>query len=277
MTSPAVVQPVFVGPTPIPSATIMQLISTLANVQCSWLHGPQRQVGMQGPPGRMAWVYLNISRYRAIGDDDYRETESTAYSSITAGTTVSLINGSPNITFSQPQTLQQGSVFVFSPQPGSAYTLSLAISNAQQATLTAPYAGGSTPSATVLPVLATNLCGQRIITVTCRAESLDPSLQPFEILERVRWGKLSVLAQQIKQSAGLAYNGAGDIRYLGKQVRDEREVYVAVMDLEMNFATNNYPIGQQAPGRNVGTTIGTVNQGTQVLGTAYTIVGEPTP
>lgn len=55
--------------------------------------------------------------------------------------TVTLTNGSPNITFSNAQTLTAGTWFCFSDQPNAIYQLSASITAATAAVLTANYTG----------------------------------------------------------------------------------------------------------------------------------------
>jgi hypothetical protein len=70
--------------------------------------------------------------------------------------TVTVTNGSANITFSQNQTLTKGTLLQFSSQPGVFYTLNAAIAGVTAAVLTATYNGTTSSTATTLqaPALA---------------------------------------------------------------------------------------------------------------------------
>ena len=120
-------------------------------------------------------------------------------------------------------------------------------------------------------ILDYNLCGQRVITVTCRAESMDERIEPYDILERVRWSQRSSLGQTLRQQAQLAIAYYGDIRHLGTQVIDNIEIKVAVMDLIFARALN-----APEPGADP-STINTVDGGTQAPGTPFTIPGTVPP
>lgn len=62
--------------------------------------------------------------------------------------TVALVEGSPDITFANPQTFAAGTLLVFtSAQPGVYYALEVAIANSTTAVLSAAYGGPSAPSA----------------------------------------------------------------------------------------------------------------------------------
>lgn len=115
-----------------------------------------------------------------------------------------------------------------------------------------------------------NMCGQRVLTIECRAESLDAAIEPYDILERIRWTQRSALAAQLRDNASLAICNYGDIRMLGVQTLDNRRVKVAVMDLILARALNAPEPG--APG----TTINTVDGGTQAPGTPPSIPGTVT-
>lgn len=112
-----------------------------------------------------------------------------------------------------------------------------------------------------------NLCGQRVITVTCRCESIDESVEPYDILERVRWSQRSDLGRTLRDQAQLAVCSYGDIIHLGSQELDNASVKVAVMDLILARALN-----APEPGTSP-TTINTVDGGTQAPGTPFTIPG----
>jgi hypothetical protein len=259
----------FVLPTPIPHATIAAWISQAANVQVAWIHAPQHMLGAQGKPGVLAWVYLNISRYKQYGLDDYREASSAG---TTLSGTVNLVNGSATVNFAAPQTLAAGQVLVFSSQPGQPYSVDAATVASTVGVLTTPYAGPTTATATMLDTLAANLTGQRRVTVSCRAESFQPDqAHPIELLERIRWyGR--TFTTDILENANISYAETGDILSLPPQKEGTRLKLVAQMDLHFNFAVNNYPVGVQAPG-DTGTVIETVNEGTQEPDTDSTILG----
>jgi hypothetical protein len=112
-----------------------------------------------------------------------------------------------------------------------------------------------------------NLCGQRVITVTCRCESVDESIEPYDILERVRWSQRSDLGRTLRDQAGLAIASYGDIIHLGHQELDNASVRVATMDLIFNRALNATEPGTTPQ------TIDTVDGGTQAPGTPFTIPG----
>jgi hypothetical protein len=116
-------------------------------------------------------------------------------------------------------------------------------------------------------ILDYNLCGQRIITVTCKALSMDRRIASFDILERVRWTQRSALAYQLRLQSQLAIADYGDVRYLGRQEIDNREVDVSVLDLNFAIALN-----APEPGADP-STINTVDGGTQAPGTPITIPG----
>jgi hypothetical protein len=258
----------FTSPTPIPRAAILAWIQQACNVQVAWLHAPQKQLGMQGKPGVQAWVYINVSRYKQYGVDDYREQ-----SGVLLAGTVSVTNGSDQVTFSQPQSLNAGDNIIFSSQPGQPYTFQGSTTNSTTATMMFPYTGPSNPVATTLDALAKNLTGQRRITVTCRAESFasEQSAHPVELLEAIRWyGR--TFTNNILDLANCSYSDAGEIRTLPAPRSDNHTKIVAVMDLYFNFAVNDFPVGAQAPG-DAGTVIETVNESEQLPTDVSTILG----
>jgi len=67
---------------------------------------------------------------------------------IPLGGTVTLTNGSPNVTFSVPQSLAFGQLLAFSAQPDISYYVSAATSSSTTAVLTADYSGTSSGSST---------------------------------------------------------------------------------------------------------------------------------
>ena len=260
----------FTSPTPIPKLAIIKWITQACNVQVSWIHAPQKQLGMQGKPGVQAWVYLTLSRYKQYGVDDYREQ-----SGVLLAGTMSVVNGSDQVTFSQPQSLNAGDNIIFSSQPGQPYTFQGSTTASTTATLMFPYTGPSNPVATTLDALAKNLTGQRRITVTCRAESFEPErAHPIELLEAIRWyGR--TFTNNILDLANCSYADAGEIRALPGQKEDNRIKLVAVMDMMFNFAVNDFPVGAQAPG-DAGTVIETVNESEQEPTNPSTILGTVT-
>jgi hypothetical protein len=264
MTAPiAPVAPLtFVRPTPIPRAVIAQWVSLASNLQVAWLENKQKLLGKQGRPGVRAWVFLNVTRYKQIGFDDYRQTGANGLDG-----TVSVVNGSPTVTFSQPQTLAAGQALIFSTQPGQPYRAAAATSASTSATISAPYSGPTAAGAQAIDAIAANLSGQRQVVVTCRCESFDPEhALPAEVLECVRWyGRTYSVG--ILEDAGCPYAYASDIHVLpGYEDADEGRVrMVAVMDLTFNFATNDFAAagpGAQAP-FDPGNVIETVNSGDQ--------------
>ena len=252
----------FVQPTPIPRRVIAEWVSLASNVQVAWLENKQKLLGKQGMPGVSAWIYLNVSRYKQIGVDDYRQTGANGLPG-----TVSVVNGSPTVTFSQPQTLGAGQAMIFSCQPGQPYFASAATVASTSATLTAPYSGATTPLAMAIDAIAANLAGQRQIVVTCRAESFDPERAlPAELLERVRWAGRTYSVSSL-EDANCPYAYASDIHVLPgiAEKGTGRLLLVAVMDLTLNFATNDFSPagpGAQAP-YDPGSVIDYVNGGDQ--------------
>jgi hypothetical protein len=67
---------------------------------------------------------------------------------VPGGGTVALVNGSPNITFSAPQTIAPATLLLFSAQVGVYYVLNAGTTSSTLGTLTAPYLGPSAASAT---------------------------------------------------------------------------------------------------------------------------------
>jgi hypothetical protein len=123
--------------------------------------------------------------------------------------------------------------------------------------------------------LDSNLCGQRRITLECRAESFDPvNAHPSELLERIRWAGRT-FTNGILEASGCCYADAGDVRILPPQKSEGRVLIVGVLEIQLNFAVNNDPSYNNAPG-DKGTTIDTVNGGTQEPGTAPTVLGTVT-
>ncbi len=260
----------FVSPTRIPRRVIAEWVALSANVQSAWLEAPQKFLGAQGRPGVQAWIYLKVSRYKAIGFDDYRQVGANGLPG-----TVSLVNGSPVVTFSQPQTLAANQPLIFSAQPGQPYSVDTATTASTSATLATPYNGPTSPTSAIIDSIAANLTGQRQIVVTCRAESFDAeNALPAELLECLRWGGRTY-SVSILEDAGCSFAYASDIHVLPAVKEGNRVKLIAVMDLTFSFAVNDFAPagpGAQAP-FDSGNTIETVNGGTQEATTPPTILG----
>lgn len=119
--------------------------------------------------------------------------------------------------------------------------------------------------------LQPNVCGQRLYTVSLRAESLDRGPSPVSVLERVRWGLRTLNAFAQMDPLGIAVADFEAIQHLGQQLSDDRELVVAIMDVHFNWAVNFSPLSDD------GTTIGLVNGDPQIPGTPPTILGTVTP
>ena len=123
-----------------------------------------------------------------------------------------------------------------------------------------------------------NMCGQRVLTITCRAESIEQGVYPQDMLERVRWSQRSALAADLLTAAGLCLSDYGDIHVLGSTAEmDNRRVRVAIMELKFNRALNSgYVVYPQTgePGASP-QSIDTVNESEQSPGSPITIIAVP--
>jgi hypothetical protein len=114
-----------------------------------------------------------------------------------------------------------------------------------------------------------NLCGQRIITINVRCESMDQQVRSHDILERVRWCQRSTLAQTLRDEQHLALVNYGDTRILGRQTNRDGH-WVDVATLEITFAR---ALNAPEPGRTYTDYIQTVDGDPQIPGTPFTIPG----
>lgn len=114
-----------------------------------------------------------------------------------------------------------------------------------------------------------NLCGQRLIVISCRCESMDQQVRSHDILERLRWTQRSALAASLRDQQSLALTNYGDTKILGRQ-KDIQGRVVDVAVLELTFAR---ALNAPEPGRTYNDYIQTVDGDPQIPGTPITIPG----
>lgn len=126
----------------------------------------------------------------------------------------------------------------------------------------------SDPSDLTGGTLQANLCGQRLYTVSLRAESLDAGPSPVSILERVRWGLRTMTSFLALDALGVAVSDFEAIQHIAGQSSDNRALLVAVLDIHFNWALNFSPPSDD------GGTIELVNGSNQQPGSPITIAGD---
>lgn len=84
-----------------------------------------------------------------------------------------------------------------------------------------------------------NVCGNRTITVSCRVASLGP-LQPYDAIERLRWGLRTVAGQAPLQAAGLAFVRTHPPNVYSAPA-DRRTMLYGSMDVVLAWAVNAVP------------------------------------
>lgn len=102
------------------------------------------------------------------------------------------------------------------------------------------------------------LVGQRQLTVSMRAESLDATLEPFDLCERVRLRLRTPTARAIFTKANLSLRDVQPISSFGQPgPNSPRMMKVAIMDVRWNYVVTAETLDAEADG-----TIETVNGGT---------------
>lgn len=84
-----------------------------------------------------------------------------------------------------------------------------------------------------------NVCGNRTITVSCRVASLGP-LQPYDALERLRWGLRTVAGQAPLQASGLAFVRTHPPSVYAAPA-DRRTMLYGTMDVVLAWTVNAVP------------------------------------
>ncbi len=129
-------------------------------------------------------------------------------------------------------------------------------------------ANGTTLPSPAPEDLVTSISGNRLQTVTLRAEVYDADVEPTDLLERVRMNLRTVTGYNGLTKLGLSISAFEMIADLGE---DEdaagNALLVAVMDVRFGWAPSLQATDDQV------TTIDTVDGGTQAPGTATTIPG----
>ena len=120
----------------------------LDNVGTVWTAGMSVTLNeLVRPPAAHANGYYYQVTNASGGVASTTEPTWPASTLVTSGT-VSVTHGSPNITFSSPQTLAAGAFIVFASQPGSVYTIAAATTASTAAAITIGYTGTTNAATT---------------------------------------------------------------------------------------------------------------------------------
>lgn len=109
---------------------------------------------------------------------------------------------------------------------------------------------------------ASQISGQRAVTLSMRCESIDPTAESFDILEKVRAKMMSFTTQAFRAANNMSFIRVLSMSVLPSTTFDNRAVSTAVMDMLMGIASN-VPVDDDD-----GATIDTVNEGSpgQIIG-----------
>ncbi len=86
--------------------------------------------------------------------------------------------------------------------------------------------------------LSSTMTGLRGFTVSVKVRSFELGQAPFDLLERLRLGLRTKSARYALETAGIALVDIQPIIPLPNETVDNREAFVAVMDVRLAFAVN---------------------------------------